>query len=251
MRNTLIICALISCISINSTCKSTTGKKTAKENALAILDTLHDPYVDKIPDSMKYLVKIFDTMFRRDQQFRDHENSELYFENLKQQDELDSLNVNQVLPIIKKYGWLDRNDIGMVGEKAMVLVMVHSRPEIKKTFYPFMIDALKAKKIRPFDFAMFEDKLNVMTGRQQYYGTQVTVDQKKNTLFPVMEPDSLETRRRRMYLMPEGEYLEKNFKVNWDLEEYKRRLPELKKIFKTNDSASYHFEYDAIKTYGY
>lgn len=223
-------------IAICQSCHTNSKDAKPKEKT-----TFADPYLKKIPDSLRYLVQILDSIYIADQQYRSLTDSKLYSTHIKEQSLIDSLNLKKVTSIIDRYGWMNPYDVGVIGAKAINLVMAHSDITTKRKYYPGMFKALVAGKISYESYALFEDKMNTQTGRLQYYGTQVQYyTNGKVFLLPVYEPDSLDARRKKMYLEPVAEYLKKNFHTEWSLEEYKKSLPAVLKSIRMSDSASFH-----------
>jgi hypothetical protein len=72
--------------------------------------------------------------------------------------------------------------------------------------------------------------------KYQYYGTQTAYFKNKIVLYPVINIDSINIYRNRLgKLMPFSAYM-KLLNVNFDINEYKRMLPELIKAFKVSDT---------------
>lgn len=90
-------------------------------------------------------------------------------------------------------------------------------------------------KTLPSNLALFEDRILMREGKKQLYGSQVVVDAKTGNkyLFPLEDPDNVDERRKKVQLNPIAEYL-KGFQINWDVEEYKRKLPEIEEAIRKN-----------------
>jgi len=73
---------------------------------------------------------------------------------------------------------------------------------------PFLKQAVDDKKLMPSSYAMLTDRVEVDNRRAQVYGTQL-IRQKDGglELFPVVNPDSLDTWRKSINLVPMEQYL--------------------------------------------
>lgn len=213
----------------------------SKDAKLKEKQSFNDPYIKNIPDSFKYLARRLDTVYENDQKYRSLTNPALYSDHIYSQSKLDSVNLKTVTSILDKYNWLGVYNVGLKGSMAMEMVMVHADSSTKIKYYPNMFTSLVKGRISFGNYALFEDKLNVQTGRYQYYGSQVRYESNSKVLvLPVFEPDSLDIRRKKMHLEPMAQYLKRNFNAQWDLEEYKKKLPDLLKMFPIKDSKSFH-----------
>ena len=144
----------------------------------------------------------------------------------------DSQNQQKVKKIIDKYGWLGSEDIGQKANQALFLVIQHADFTMQKKYFPVMKNAVKLKKANSFDLALLEDRMLLYQGKKQIYGSQFM--QAANGIgfpFPVIDPDNLDKRRKSVGLEPIEEYL-KQSGIKWNLEEYKKKLPEYEKVLK-------------------
>ena len=144
---------------------------------------------------------------------------------------MDSINSSKVEDILDKYGWLGEKKISFQGNKTLALVIVHSRLSIQKKYLPMLKDAVKKSNALPEDLALLEDLIAVQEGRKQKYGTRVNQDYKTLEYFvePLEDPDNVDKFREEVGLGPIAEYL-KIWNIKWDIEQYKKDLPEIQKI---------------------
>lgn len=84
--------------------------------------------------------------------------------------------------------------------------------------------------------AVLEDRIAMRMGEKQIYGTQGVRDKQsgKRYLYPVEDIENLDSRREAVGLNSISDYL-KAMDIIWDLEEYKRELPELERIYLKNE----------------
>lgn len=188
-----------------------------------------------IPDSLKYLIPIFDTILCTDQKFRESNNLNLYLQNVTEQNKLDSINLIKVESIINKYGLLGFRQFGLKGNLAVTAVLQHSKLKVQEKYLPLVEEAYKKKNVTGDFFAMFTDRINVKNNRFQKYGTQLKMYKNIYTLYPVVNIDSINIWRKEMKQISIEDYL-KIFKTTFNREEYKKQLPELILHFKVKDT---------------
>ncbi len=110
----------------------------------------------------------------------------------------------------------------------MFLVIQHADIQVQDKYLPMMREAVAAGKAQGSSLAMLEDRVAMRHCNKQIYGSQVINDPAGKYLCPVTDPDNLDKRRASVGLEPIADYLIK-FGMKWDLEQYKRDLPELEK----------------------
>ncbi len=125
-----------------------------------------DPALADVPDSLKYLIPILDTVYRTDQKYRNTSG----IESLAKQAQIDAANLVTVKEILDKYGFLGLRDVGFIGKNALYMVILHSDSKTQLHYYPLFVKAVDKKKATFGDLAMYEDKLNLNLRRLQYYG---------------------------------------------------------------------------------
>ncbi len=146
----------------------------------------------------------------------------------------DSLNLIVAEKIINKYGWLGANKIGRYANNVLFMVIQHSDLKTQEQYLPVMQDAVKNDNAEARDLALLEDRVALKQGRKQIYGSQISWHLKTNTyiIYPIIDPDNLDRRRASVGLSPYADYL-KVVNLTWNLEQYKKDLPEIERQFKT------------------
>jgi hypothetical protein len=145
------------------------------------------------------------------------------------QDKKDSINVLKVTKILDEYGWLGRDVIGKEGNTTLFLVIQHADIKIQEKYLPMMREAVKKHHASGAALAMLEDRVALGQGRKQIYGSQVqTGADGVMYVSPLDDPDHVDKRREEVGLGPIAEYLQ-NWDIKWDVETYKKQLPELEK----------------------
>jgi hypothetical protein len=136
-----------------------------------------------------------------------------------------------VLEILDQYGWLGPEVISQEGSSALFLVIQHADIDTQQKYVPMMRDAVIKKKANPESLALLEDRIALRTGNKQIYGSQVARNPKTQEYYilPMIDPDQVDFRRAEVNLGLMKEYAG-YFGIEWNLEEYKRNLPEYEKL---------------------
>ncbi|MCL2132587.1 MAG: hypothetical protein FWH36_09120, partial [Lentimicrobiaceae bacterium] len=190
-------------------------------------DTKHD----------KYLVAMLDTIFEEDQKYRkelsDIEKkyggmSEEMQEQWKIIHQKDSINLIKITKILDERGWLGSDVIGVEGNQTLYLVIQHSNTETREKYLPMMREAVKNGNANAFNLAYLEDRTALGKGEKQIYGSQVLYYYETGEHFvqPLIDPENVDKRRAEVGLGTMQDYLFSNFGMNWDVEEYKKKLSE-------------------------
>lgn len=120
---------------------------------------------------------------------------------------IDAQNTTFLKRIVSKYGWPKISEVGKKAAESAWLMLQHS-PEIK-----FMSECLKLmeampNEIEPANLARTIDRVRILEGRLQYYGTHF---KKRNSgkyeAIPIEDKDHVEERRKIMNLPPIEEQL--------------------------------------------
>jgi hypothetical protein len=143
----------------------------------------------------------------------------------------DSINLIKVMKILDEKGWVGKDVVGAEANKTLFLVIQHSPLEYQKKYLPMMRDAVKKGNGNSINLAYLEDRIALREGRPQIYGSQYANNKIKNTwhISPMIDPDNVDKRRAEVGLGPIAQYAAK-LNIDWDLEAYKKELPELKKL---------------------
>ena len=139
----------------------------------------------------------------------------------------DDENIVKVTQILDKYGWLGVPDVGVTGSQALFLVIQKADLDTQEKYLPLIENSVKEGKTSPVDLAIMKDKMAMRNGENQIYGSQVVNNRAsgKIYIYPVIDPDHLDERRKAMGLQPMIEYC-KNYNIKWDLEAYKKAQEE-------------------------
>lgn len=241
-------------------CCCCTGKHTGQKKILNYSEFLSmlswkskfedSAYGDKLSDTFRKWFPVWDTVLANDGKYR----AGPYLDSLAQQNKLDSINQVIVTGFLDKYGYPGRYQASTTGLYAIFIVIQHGSIENKEKYYPIFVQAYKDGNFPGISLALLEDRINMWRNRKQYYGTQhMKYDNGNDYLYPVVNPDSLNAWRDKMcgysnndtlvskfcYTM-EREYKEL-YNSKWDIDKYKKELPDLIKKFKVTDSTPIRF----------
>lgn len=143
----------------------------------------------------------------------------------------DSINLIKVMKILDERGWLGKNIVGEQGNKTLFLVIQHADLKYQQKYLPVMREAVKNGNANAGNLAYLEDRVALREGRRQIYGSQSAKNKKTNKMYisPMIDPDNVDKRRAEVGLGTMAEYAAK-MNIEWDLETYKKELPETEKL---------------------
>jgi hypothetical protein len=226
-----IILALVAFCCCFATCKPEPNNlPEAKWIEFPDITALHTP------DSLKYLLPILDSVFKKDQYYRNTYNDfskQTYSKELlrKTQAKWDKENLETVEMILQKHGWLGHKQIGVKGSTAIFFVLQHADIKTQLKYYSDIEKAYEQKNIISTYYAMFVDRINLRTKKPQKFGTQLIPVKKSYELFPLENADSVIIWRKKAGMPEPFEDYLKRFKLKWDVEEYKSKHAELVKKY--------------------
>ncbi len=151
------------------------------------------------------LNRILERIYDRDQENRT--------DNLMDE-ELDLNNLKSVEQILAKCGMPNVDTAGDKGMSAIWLVIQHASADKRTKYFPQLLEAAKKGDLERQDIALMQDRMLMDAGKQQLYGSQITMNEDGNyELYDLKEPSKVDSRRAIMGLGPLSEYV-----VFWDLE---------------------------------
>jgi len=145
----------------------------------------------------------------------------------------DSINLIKVTEILDNYGWVGADKVGEQANLTLFLVIQHSDLKTQQKYLPMMREAVKNKKAKGSALALLEDRVALGEGKRQIYGSQIGLDNETNKSFvlPLDDPDNVDKRRAEVGLGLLADYV-KRWDIIWNVEEYKKQLPELEEKHK-------------------
>jgi hypothetical protein len=143
----------------------------------------------------------------------------------------DSLNLIKVSKILDERGWVGKDVVGSQANQTLFLVIQHADLKSQQKYLPMMREAVKKGNANAGSLALMEDRVALREGHKQIYGSQIATNSitKKSFVSPLEDPDNVDKRRAEVGLGPIAEYAKK-FDIVWDVEAYKKELPELEKV---------------------
>lgn len=184
----------------------------------------------------KKLIAILDTIFQDDQNYRvqikaieekfGRESNELknHWKVIAKQD---SINLIKITKILDNSGWLGEDVIGSQGNSTLFLVIQHSDIKTQEKYLPMMKEAVKKGNASSSSLALLEDRIALRKGEKQIYGSQIGRNQETGEFYilPLSDPENVDIRRAEVGLGTLQEYVS-FWKITWNVEEYKLKLPE-------------------------
>jgi hypothetical protein len=142
--------------------------------------------------------------------------------------EKDSVNLIKVKKILDERGWLGPKIIGNEGNSTLFLVIQHADLETQEKYLPMMREAVSKGNAKASSLALLEDRVALRKGQKQIYGSQIGRDQETGEYYvlPLIDPDNVDQRRAKVGLGTIQDYIS-NWGMTWDVEAYKKKLPEI------------------------
>ncbi|WP_282040978.1 DUF6624 domain-containing protein [Winogradskyella flava] len=136
---------------------------------------------------------------------------------------IDSSNMVQVAKILDERGWLGEDVVGKQGNITLFLVVQHANLETQKKYLPMLKDAVKKGNAKPSFLAMLTDRVAMLDGKKQIYGSQLNTNEKTGELYvhPIEDPDNVDKRRAEVGLGKLSDYLAM-YGLKWDISEHKK-----------------------------
>ena len=122
---------------------------------------------------------------------------------------VDKENTHILKKLIKQYGWLDKNLVGIKGADGVWLLAQHADHDIafQKKCLALMEDKAKKELIPLRHIAYLTDRILVNEGKRQLFGTQFYVNKKGELMpRPIKDKNDLEKRRQIYGLEPFEQY---------------------------------------------
>ncbi|MCB0397944.1 MAG: hypothetical protein KDD36_14940, partial [Flavobacteriales bacterium] len=121
----------------------------------------------------------------------------------------DKSNLRILDTLIVRYGFLS-NSLGWKGTaQTEFMIIQHADRNTQLKYLDVLVNAAKNGEEYPANVAMLLDRLTLGLKKKQYFGSQLYFDEQEGRFkpFELIEPDSMDTWRSKLGLMPMGEYL--------------------------------------------
>lgn len=139
--------------------------------------------------------------------------SEIIDSLIMRMQQIDSVNQYKIAALLDQYGWLDSSKVGDAAS-IQFYVLQHAPLQIQIKYRKQIRKGLKLKDIEAYQYAMFEDRIAVQSGKKQKYGTQILyTDTGKPYVAPCVNNKNVNKLRHKVGLPPMNQYLKR-----WGLE---------------------------------
>lgn len=110
---------------------------------------------------------------------------------------------------MQEVGWIDVGRFGADAANAAFLLVQHSaNTPLMMAALPIIEKDVKAKRLDGEPFALLYDRLQLMLGGKQRYGTQLSANDKEDLVVPALEDrKKVDEYRKELGLPPLAEYL--------------------------------------------
>lgn len=120
-------------------------------------------------------------------------------------------NARRLVAIAERHGWPGRSLVGEEAARAAWLVLQHAigEPEVQRRGLLWLRQAAARREVPDAEVAMLEDRVRVLEGRAQRYGTQLDIDENGElSPSPIEEEPHVDERRAAVGLPPLASTLE-------------------------------------------
>lgn len=167
--------------------------------------------------SNQNLEEILQTVYDRDQAIRqeflkvDQSNPEDIFRMYNKMDSIDKLNQGLVFNILDSIGW--PQNLSDVANNAIFLTIDHAKLDSQEKYFPLVEEQMKQGNISKSSYATLLDRILMLSGKEQIYGTQTrSKNQKKKDdaiyIWPIQDAQKIDSLRNEMELMPLEMYIQ-------------------------------------------
>jgi hypothetical protein len=126
---------------------------------------------------------------------------------LAERDRVDAIHAKRVREIVKDVGWPGISLVGTNAARGMWLLVQHFELADQDQYLPLIEKAVARKEAFPQDFAYLLDRVRLMHGQKQVYGTQyITLKEGECIRAPLEDPDHVDERRKSIGLPTMLEY---------------------------------------------
>lgn len=124
---------------------------------------------------------------------------------------IDRENTAWIKPLMKQYGWLGNSLVGVDGAMAAFLMVQHTPDaEFRKSSLELLQKAVKDGEARGDQLALLTDRILMLEGKPQRYGTQTRVTKDgKFEVPPIEDEANVDKRRAEVGLEPLAAYIER------------------------------------------
>lgn len=113
---------------------------------------------------------------------------------------LDTQNRIKVKAILDRYGWIEQSKIGEKAADGIFYVVQHAELDFKEQYFPQLKKLAERGEAKKTSCAMLEDRILMMNGKKQIYGTQANNNlrpDKKFAIWPIENPQTVNELRKK------------------------------------------------------
>lgn len=130
---------------------------------------------------------------------------------------MDENNLKYIEQILDKCGMPTLETAGKKGMTAVWLVIQHASSDIRKMYFPMLLEASKNGDLERQDIALMQDSMLMDLGKPQLYGSQVVMENGVNyELYDLKNPETVDQRRAIMGMGPLADYLN-HFNIDFNV----------------------------------
>lgn len=124
-------------------------------------------------------------------------------ETVKYMEKIASLDVQnriKVKAILDRYGWIEQSKIGEKAADGIFYVVQHAELDFKEQYFPQLKKLAERGEAKMTSCAMLEDRILMMNGKKQIYGTQANNNlrpDKKIAIWPIENPQAVNALRKK------------------------------------------------------
>ncbi|MBU2929724.1 MULTISPECIES: DUF6624 domain-containing protein [Flavobacteriaceae] len=133
---------------------------------------------------------------------------------------IDRDNLVKVVSIIEKCGMPSLENVSTEQMSTIWLVFQHADNFHRKKYLPQLKESAENGNIRKSQIALMEDRILMMDGKPQIYGSQISKNQDTGEwmIYDLKEPENVDKRRTEVGLGPLSEYV-KNWNIEFNVEQ--------------------------------
>jgi C-terminal processing protease CtpA/Prc len=122
---------------------------------------------------------------------------------------IDVENTTWAKRVVDKWGWPKESQIGRIATHDFWLIVQHATDQDFQSHCLGLLErAVQEGEASKIDYAYLDDRVRMHQKRPQLYGTQLIQVGDEYRLWPILEPEKVEARRREMDMQPLSEYVE-------------------------------------------
>ena len=151
--------------------------------------------------------KILEEIYSLDQNMRLSENN--------YDPKVDKQNLIKVISLIENCGMPTTKEVSKKQMSAIWLVFQHADNKNRKKYFPLLKKSAKNGDLSKSNIALMEDRILMMDGKPQIYGSQISINEAtdKLELYTLEKPETVDKRRNEVGLGSLKEYVKK-----WNIE---------------------------------